>query len=136
LTTLATLGCDDYVSIKGKVVNDRAEPVEGADVKIGVEGDVRPIATDTTNDKGSYRVSGTYAPSFSSRRLELSVERAGYRKYTELLAENVHLEAHTVTLQRVKGQVLEDERAKERERNITEEDLKLKLEPVSKAIFQ
>jgi formylglycine-generating enzyme required for sulfatase activity len=123
---VGALGCDNYASVAGKVVNDRDDPVEGAHVKIMLSSEVLPIATATTSDKGNYRVSSTFSPSLRTQHLELVVERAGYKRYTEALS-GAELEAHTVKLRRADTRVLEDERARERQRNISDEDLKLKL---------
>ncbi len=126
LVVVGTLGCDGYVSVAGKVVNDHDEPVEGAHVKVLLASEVLPIATTATSDKGTYRVSGTFAPSLRTQRLELVVERAGYRRYAEAIS-GANMEAHTVKLKRDYKKVLEDDRERERERNISDEDLKLKL---------
>lgn len=71
------LGCDSFAGATGHIVDGDGTPVNGATVKLFVNGDLDREST--SNDDGAFSMS-TGGPPNTHLRLELRVEKKGYKQ--------------------------------------------------------
>ncbi|MBX7259811.1 MAG: carboxypeptidase-like regulatory domain-containing protein [Candidatus Hydrogenedentes bacterium] len=95
-------GCDQYIFVKGKVVDAKGVPIGGAEVNLDIMNNPRLAKHCITSEKGEYRVSETYAhPLFGAPEITLSAEKEGYKSHSEALDyTDQRLEHHTITLEK------------------------------------